>query len=145
MAENLLPGMIGLFRFDAMEKFDLRGILSGVVEAVRGIIPDVFTTDRPRVSERMEEFAVVSLPTRLYNLTHGYCGMTGTTCSIELFVRDKGGRENVERIDELVDAVCGLFPKRVGSVLYSGPSVLVRGSDGMGFHAVDIDVNVKTI
>ena len=63
----------------------------------------VFPTSRPKsVPDELEEFAVVSLPVSISNMTYGTVdpyGLTRTTCRIEVFVRDKGGVENVFRLE----------------------------------------------
>lgn len=94
----------------------------------------------------MAEFAVVSIPTTIRNMTvgSGY-GLTGGTCSVELFVRDKGGIANIHRLDELVGKVASLFPVSRDGVFVSVPTLIFSGSDGYGFNVASLNAAIHTI
>lgn len=117
--------------------------------AVSGLGIRVFPTSRPKsVPEGMDEFAVVSLPVSVINMTHGTrdaYGLTSSTCRVEIFVRDKKLVENVKKLDDLTSAVIDLFPISRNGIVASRPSVVMGGADGYGFHVVVIQANVQTI
>ena len=129
--------MSGLFR--------TRDALRLLRDALRPLGVDVFLTTRPKWHrERMDDFAVVSLPSRIENLTVGNCGMTRTTCRIALFVRDKDGREDIDRLDELTGKAEGLFPITGDGMTAWNPSVTMEGSDGNGFHVTVVQADFET-
>ena len=112
--------------------------------AVSGLGIRVFPTSRPKsVPGGMDEFAVVSLPVSVINMTHGTrdaYGLTSSTCRVEIFVRDKKLVENVKKLD-----VIDLFPISRNGIVASRPSVVMGGADGYGFHVVVIQANIQTI
>ena len=61
----------------------------------------------------MEEFAVVSLPVRITNRTVGDCGMTRTTCRVDVYVRDKDGQE-CDAVIHLRNGTYGLIEIKLG-------------------------------
>ena len=114
-------------------------------DAVATVCGTVFVSSRPKhARERMEEFAVVSLPVRITNRTVGDCGMTRTTCRVDVYVRDKDGQEDILRLDELTRGVVGLFPITGDGMAASNPNVVMEGSDGNGFHAVCVQADFET-
>ena len=92
----------------------------------------------------MNDFVVVSLPTSITNMTVGNCGMTRTTCRIEIFVRDKDGQENIDRLDELTGKIESIFPITGDGMIASEPSVIMEGSDGNGFHVIVVQADFLT-
>ena len=114
-------------------------------DAVLPVCGTVFVSSRPKhVRERMDEFAVVSLPVRITNRTVGNCGMTSTTCRVDVYVRDRDGQENIPRLDELVKNVTELFPITGEGMTASNPNVVMEGSDGNGFHAASVQADFET-
>lgn len=108
----------------------------------------VFPTTRPRsVPESMMEFAVVSLPVSVINMTCGTrdaYGLTRTTCRVDVFVRDRKSIENVSKLDTLINSIIGVFPISDNGITISKPSVVMGGSDGYGFHFVTVQASVVT-
>lgn len=132
-----------------MEKlFRIGETLEMLDTAVSGLGIRVFPTSRPKsVPEHVSEFAVVSLPVSVINMTHGTkdaYGLTRTTCRVDIFVRDKKLVEHVKRLDDLTNGVIGLFPISRDGIVASNPSVVMGGADGFGFHTVTIQAQVIT-
>lgn len=128
-----------------MKAFRMKESLQLLHDACRGVCNTVFVSTRPKeLRERMAEFIVVSLPAQIRNRTVGLCGITETTCRIAIYVRDKGGSEDISRIDELADKVVSLFPISRGGICASDPQVVLEGSDGNGFHVALIQSALKT-
>ena len=126
--------------------YQIKDLLKLCTDTAKKHVKNVYPTTRPRsVSEKMNEFAVVSLPVETRNLVYGGSMLTETIGSIDLFVRDKGGVENVDRLDELINSVCGDFPVKRDNLRLVKPRVTLRGSDKMGFHVASVDFDVKTI
>ena len=126
--------------------YQVKDLLKLCVDVAKRHVKNVYPSSRPRsVSEKMNEFAVVSLPVEMRSLTHGETLLTETMGSVDLFVRDKGGMENVDRLDELANGVCGEFPVVKENLRMVKPRITMRGSDNMGFHVVSVDFDVKTI
>ena len=91
----------------------------------------------------MNEFLLVSLnniedTADTYQLTRG---------KISIFVRDvntdNGNVENTFRLEQLQEAVTGLFPIRTDLYLATKPLLLAGGSDGAGFHTLIIQFNIR--
>ena len=88
----------------------------------------------------MQEFLLIALnniedTADTYQLTRG---------KISIFVRDvQGGLENTFRLNQLQEAVTGLFPIRTDLYLATKPLLLAGGSDGAGFHTLIIQFNIR--
>lgn len=127
--------------------FRIEDMLKALSDAVSSTGLKVFPTTRPdSVPGKMMEFAVVSVPTTIHNMTYGLdYGWNLGTCSVEIFVRDKGGLENVSRLSKLVNDVASLFPVSFNDILASRPSLVMSGSDGYGFHVATLNATIQTI
>ena len=125
--------------------FRTRDALKLLRDSVLPLGVEVFITTRPKwYRERMNEFIVVSLPVSITNMTVGNCGMTRTTCRIEIFARDKDGQENIDRLDELTGKIESIFPITGDGMTASEPSVIMEGSDGNGFHVIVVQADFLT-
>lgn len=125
--------------------FRIKDSLQLLYESVTPICKNVFVGNRKKsLREKTDEFIIVSLPVRIHNQTIGNCGMTRTTCRIEIYVRDRDGEENVNRIDELTSDAISLFPISRNGICASMPSVVMTGSDGNGFHVITIHAELST-
>ena len=101
---------------------------------------NVFST-RPSATDQMDDFIIVRLPQGItpYADTHN-------TAYVQMicFVRDRqGGRENIERMDELIQGVVSMVPFNDSLMSCNdAPLVLETKSDGMGFHSTIIQFHV---
>ena len=101
---------------------------------------NVFSS-RPSATDQMDDFIIVCMPQGImpYADTHNIAYV-----QMNCFVRDKqGGRENIERMDELIQGVSSIVPFN-DSLMSSNdaPLVLETKSDGMGFHSTIIQFHV---
>ncbi len=127
-----------------MAKFPRFDILKSLVGLTSAITPNCFPTTRsPATGKQMNEFLLVSLnniedTADTYQLTRG---------KISIFVRDvntdNGNVENTFRLEQLQEAVTGLFPIRTDLYLATKPLLLAGGSDGAGFHTLIIQFNIR--
>lgn len=105
------------------------------------ITPNRFITTRPKAAEAMNEFLLIRLPQRITTPGDTYQLTTG---QIQIFARDvQGTLENTAKLDEMLNAVCGLFPIRSDLYLATRPTLFPVGSDGTGFHALIIQFNIR--
>ena len=101
---------------------------------------NVFST-RPSATDQMGDFVVVRLPQGIlpYADTHN-------TAYVQMicFVRDKqGGRENIERMEELIDGITSIVPFNDALMSCNDiPVVLETKSDGMCFHSTIIQFKI---
>lgn len=127
-----------------MAKFPRFDILKSLVGLTSAITPNCFPTTRPPATgKQMNEFLLVSLnniedTADTYQLTRG---------KISIFVRDvntdNGNVENTFRLEQLQEAVTGLFPIRTDLYLATKPLLLAGGSDSAGFHTLIIQFNIR--
>lgn len=124
--------------------FPRMAVLQSLDELTADITPNRFITTRPNaVGEQMQEFLLIALnniedTADTYQLTRG---------KISIFVRDvntdTGNVENTFRLEQLQEAVTGLFPIRTDLYLATKPLLLAGGSDGAGFHSLIIQFNIR--
>lgn len=101
---------------------------------------NVFSS-RPSATGQMNDFIVVRLPQGIdaYADTHN-------TAYVQMvcFVRDKqGGRENIQRMEELIEGVTAMHPFNDSLMsCNNAPLVLETKPDGMGFHSTIIQFKV---
>lgn len=100
---------------------------------------NVFTGNRPQaMPEQMQDFVVVSIPSRLESSTYGggYGSVSGY-CNIEIYVKlKKGGMENQTKMDEMMGDILDMIPYSDEFIQLSRPVIALRGHDGLGFSAV---------
>lgn len=121
------------------DDFNVSGALRSLYDKAREVSNNVFTGGRPQaVPEQMNEFLVVSIPSRLESSTiGGGYGVTQAFCNIEVYVKlRKGGVENLTKLDSMLKKVLGLFPIDNETIIATKPTVALRGNDGLGFSAV---------
>lgn len=111
-------------------------------ELVSNITPNVFISTRPSaVSDSMEDFILLRLPQGIRQPADTYQLTTG---QIVVFARDiESDLENTIRLEEMQKAVVGLFPIRDNRFLATKPILLYGGTDGLGFHSLIIQFNIR--
>lgn len=121
------------------EDFKVKDALQSLYGLGKLISDYVFTGDRPQATpEQMEDFVVVSIPTRMESSTYGggYGATTGY-CNIEVYVRlKKSGMEDVSKTDAMLGDLLDILPYSDDTVQLARPQVMLRGNDGLGFSAV---------
>lgn len=121
------------------EDLKVRGALQSLYGLGKLISDNVFTGNRPQATpEQMDEFVVVSIPSRLASSTYGGgYGVTRSYCNIEIYVRLKtSGMEDLNKMDGMMDMLLEAIPYQDDTIMLSNPSVTLRGLDGLGFSAV---------
>ena len=116
-------------------------VLQSLYELAADITPNRFITTRPNaVGEQMEEFLLIRLPQAIYDQGDTYQTSRG---QIVVFARDiQGGLENTFRLEEIQQAVMGLFPIVEKRYSATDPILLNGGSDGAGFHSLIIQFSI---
>lgn len=127
-------------------------VLRMLDELTADITPNRFITTRPNaVGNGMQEFLLISLS----NIEDSADTYQHTRGRISIFARDVqgtgaggdavSGMENTLRLDEMLNAVTGLFP--MVTELFHGkrPQLLAGGSDDAGFHYLTIQFNITIL
>lgn len=120
------------------EDFKVKDALQSLYGLGKLISDYVFTGNRPQATpEQMNEFVVVSIPSRLESSTYGGgYGVTSGYCNIEVYVKlKKSGMEDVSKMDEMLGDLLDIMPYNDDIVQISRPQVMLRGNDGLGFSA----------
>lgn len=116
-------------------------VLKSLYELTESITPNRFITSRPKAAESMSEFLLIRLPQSITTPGDTYQLTTG---QIHIFARDvQGTLENTAKLDDMLNAVCGLFPIRNTLYLATRPILFPAGSDGAGFHALIVQFNIR--
>lgn len=116
-------------------------VLENLYTKALTVCDKVFTSSRPTATEKMNSFIVVRLPQGIdpYADTHN-------TAYVQMicFVRDrKGGIENVNEEEELIEGITNLVPFDDDLMSCNDkPVVLGTKSDNMGFHSTIIQFRV---
>lgn len=121
------------------EDFKVRDALQSLYGLGKLISEHVFTGNRPQATpEQMQDFVVVSIPSRLEASTYGGgYGVTSGYCNIEVYVKlKKSGLEDVNKMDGMVVDILDILPYKDEVIQLSRPQVMLRGNDGLGFSAV---------
>lgn len=118
--------------------FDIRALLQVLYDAMEGISPNRFTSNRPTNTDAMNDFIVVEFRARLFN--KGGYGMT--TCRISLYARDNASTENLPKLSAMQEAVYERLPISSPICTIAEPVPLNAGSDGLGFHCWHIQCSV---
>lgn len=100
--------------------------------AMEGVSKHVFTTNRPKVHSKMEDFIVVSFPNRVYD----NLGTGNTNCVIELHARDTVKGQNLPRLSALQEKVYERLPIDNEICTIHSPVPVNVGADDVGFHAI---------
>lgn len=117
--------------------------ISNAIKSLYGlgelVSDNVFTGNRPQaVPEQLQDFVVVSIPSRLESSTiGGGYGSTSAYCNFEIYVRlKKGGMENQTKMNDMLGELLDIFPYSDDAIMVTKPVVALRGNDGLGFSAV---------
>lgn len=98
------------------------------------------------VPESLGSFVVVSLPVTIYNKVYGEgYGLSNSFCRVEIFVRKKGGKINLKKINELSNAAQSLFPICDENIQARSPRIVLDGDDNEGFSVVTIQATLNII
>ncbi len=132
---------------------NVKNLYYSVSGAIKGICDKTYYQDRPTsVDERINSYAVVSLPSAIVNnemdQSGAYRDFT-TTVIIEVYVRDNMSASNpiginLKVMQEKVQSVLGKFPIDTSSVLVSRPELVMQDNDGTGFHVTLIRARLRT-
>ena len=93
------------------EWYNISDMTEFLYNAVKGIEENTFMS-RPKYSERMDKFAVVSFPSTIRD--NG--GYGSTTARIMIYVRDKSYGEDITTLGEMQKKIYGIFPKTVPTI-----------------------------
>ena len=129
----------------------LRCVFGDLVDALKTVVPEnkIFLGDRPSLSEGIEPlgtFAVIELPVSIEDLAIGNKKFVLQTMGV-IYLFNKCKKDRTVRINDLsdsVDSVVGLFPISGSYCVAADPSVLLRGSDGTGYHVTTITFYIHT-
>lgn len=120
------------------QDFKFKLALKSLYDSAKSISDKVFVANRPSaVPNQMKEFIVVALPEQIKPMVYGGgFGNVETYCTIEAYVRlKKSGAEDVDKMEAIINKITSLFPISNEVMTASRPSVMLRGSDGLGFSA----------
>ena len=115
------------------------------LEAVCGMLSDVsgnvFPGHRPEAKgKQMADLVVVSLPVSLIDLNV----QQRTTVRFELMARNKAtGVADVPKLQGMLDAISAKFPMVFGRFTVTSPSLVVKGTDGLGFTVWNVQATLK--
>ena len=121
------------------EDFKVREVLQSLYGLGKLISDYVFTGNRPQATpEQMDNFVVVSVPSRLASSTYGGgFGVTSGYCNIEIYVKlKKSGMEDVSKMDAMTKELLSIMPYQDEVIRLTRPQVMLKGTDGLGFSAV---------
>lgn len=132
---------------------NVKNLYYSVSGAIKGICDKTYYQDRPSsVDERIESYAVVSLPSAIVNneMDPGgaYRDYT-TTVLIEVYVRDAMSASNpiginLKVMEEKVQEVLKKFPIDTDVAFVSRPELVMQENDGTGFHVTLIRARLRT-
>lgn len=121
--------------------FKRKEILSAIYDMLYSICPEIYTSSRPVAKTPSKEFFVIRLSQgiRSESQLHNSC-----ICQIHIYVKDRANNiENVDREEQLVQAVSSLFPFNNGFMsCNSTPYLSDSKSDGMGYHSIIIQFKI---
>lgn len=120
--------------------FNIRGVLESLYNSVSSVSKNRFL-ERPNNTQKpMNDFVVVSIPTKITSTTYGYENYQSECVGrITLFAKDlKGGEQNIVSLQKMVDSTMALFPLHNELITAYKPNIIDLGSDGNGFHAIAI-------
>ena len=128
-------------------KFPRAEVLQTIYEAVKPMAEKTFLTTRSSsIAEQIKDYIIVRLPNGIRDN-----GDTYQTAKVHLylFARDRAGEiENAFRLEEMQNAVCGLFPFIHKRFTADRPQIIGGNADS-GFHyliiQISITINKKTI
>lgn len=122
--------------------YGIKDLLLAMNTAFAGVSSNIFVTSRPKSSDKMQDFAVISAPAKLFN----NLGYGSTICRISLYAKDiQGLYENTPKLDSMQNAVYAALPISNAHYSITNPTPIDGGSDGLGFHVwhIQMDVLIK--
>ena len=117
--------------------YNITKLTEVLFRALKGVSKNTFTT-RPKSHEKMQDFVVVSFPNRVYD----NIGTGNTNCVIELYARDTANGANMPKLSSMQEMVYERLPIENDICVIYRPTSVNAGSDGLGFHAILIYLNV---
>ncbi|NDV68596.1 hypothetical protein [Dysgonomonas sp. 25] len=127
--------------------FDIGKIEEVLANAVRtgNVTEKVFKGQRPNVEAKMNDFAIVSVATRVTD--RGALGRC--TCRIELFVKNlSNGEKNSTKQTIMYEKLLSIFPIQDNTYLFDiYPVTIPLGNDGYGYNiiAIQFHTHIKTL
>lgn len=121
-------------------------IYNDLVTAVNGIAKKTYL-DRPKaLAEETTNFIVVDIPDNIRKRFKGDMNfMVGCYGVFHLFVKSKtDGTPNIDTQTRLTDSILNVFPINGIHVTASEPDVLMKGTDGYGYHVTTITYKLRT-
>ena len=123
----------------------IKSILKDVSSAF-GDLCKVYPQRPKSLSEPLDEFIVVTIPTAVENnelSSNGEYDLFTAGVQIEVYVRGRGGML-VGRLDELTRSILERFPVVGDSCVTTRPTLRLTGSDGNGYDVANIIADVYT-
>lgn len=106
-------------------------IRKALIEEVKrlGLSKNVFSQNRPKAYEKMNDFAVVKVSSGVRdNQAYG-----DATCRIELYVKClQDGTANEVKMEAMIEKMDNIKPK-IGPYHFSSDSIISMGTDDFGF------------
>jgi len=122
-------------------RYNRKAVLGALRDMVLTVCPDVHTTNRETVKGTSDKFVIIRLPQGItpYADTHNTAYV-----QFQLYAKDiANGVESVERMESLIDGVCGLLPFSTDLISCNEKPVLLGSmSDGMGYHSCVMQFNI---
>jgi len=116
-----------------MNNFNPTALEAAIMSAVKatGATSTIFAT-RPKSSERMNDFAVVSLASRIKDVAaYGTCEV-----EVSLFARNIENGKNAVKLGKMYDKLIASMPSQTGKYLIDpNPEILADAPDNYGFTA----------
>lgn len=113
-------------------------LLNVLYNAMIGISSNIFTSNRPKESEAMDDLVVVAFPVRIVDRG----GFGATSCRISLYARDNSHGENLPVLKVMQEEVYKRLPIVTDKYSITSPIPINAGSDGLGFHCLHIQCDV---
>ncbi len=121
--------------------FKRKNILQQLYDAVQGVSMHRFISDRPEAMQNgMTDFVIVDLPNGIYDRGDTY---QESYCQISVFAKNKAnGIEDTVKLDDMLNAICKLFPMNTSLFYASSPRLMTGGDDMLGFHFLIIQAKL---
>lgn len=128
--------------------YDIQKIEKALADIIRNanVSANVFEGQRPSLSDTMNDFIVVSVPSAINDRSAiGTCNVR-----IEVFVKNitATGLKNSIKFSYIFAKLNDLFPLIHSTYLFgSYPTIIPLGNDGYGYHvqAININTTIKTV
>lgn len=122
--------------------YQRKAVIEQLYNAVADISENRFISTRPSaISDKLEDFILIRLPQAIQQPASTYQTTIG---QFVVFARDKRNTgENCARLEELQQQITSLFPISNSLFIASRPIILYGGSDGLGFHSLIIQFDIR--